>query len=111
MCFFLAVRGVLLHTLYQQRMECSMSGSPRAMAGCPRLVFRLLCTCACACSNPNLQNVPTKTGGIVRAVGGGEVDSILDSLNIRSWFTPSRGEGHLLFSYAAAMGLHRRPPP
>lgn len=36
------------------------------------------------------QNVPTKTGGIVRTVGGGEVDSILDSLNIRSWFTPSR---------------------
>ncbi len=50
--------------------------------------------CACVpCSNPNLQNVPTKTGGIVRTVGGGEVDSILDSLNIRSWFTPSRGEG------------------
>jgi hypothetical protein len=41
-------------------------------------------------SSPNLQNIPTIAGGLVRRIGAGEVDTVLHNINVRSWFGPTR---------------------
>ena len=49
-------------------------------------------------SAPNLQSIPTTEGGVVRSIGGGDVDTMLDSLNVRQWFVPVTGSEACLLS-------------